>query len=78
MLRKFHDENWQQKLAQADIECQASQCGSNKTIKRWFVGTITVACIRERVYSQTDTITLVCLLRDGNDLYSYDESYFDL
>jgi hypothetical protein len=36
-----------------------------------------MGCIRERRYGTT-LVTLVCLLRDANDLYSYEESYFNL
>jgi hypothetical protein len=76
MLRKFTDEGWEQKLSA--FEYTPKPCGEHKTIKTWHDGAITVGCIRERQYSPSQTVILVCLLRDGDDLYSYDESHFQL
>ena len=76
MLRKFIDEDWEQKLAM--FNCTIIPCGEHKTIKKWRYGTTTMGCTRERRYSPAQVTTLVCLLRDGNDLYSFDESYFTL
>jgi hypothetical protein len=72
MLRKFVSEGWDKKLAQ--FPCLTSPCGPNKIIKRWFAGSVTAACVRERTYG-SETVTLICLLRDGDDIYSYDASY---
>jgi hypothetical protein len=76
LLQKFIDEGWEQKLS--GFHCSITPSGDHKTIKRWHDGPLTICCIRERQYSPSNTVLLVCLLRDENDLYSYDESYFTL
>jgi hypothetical protein len=76
MLRKFIDEQWEQKLAM--FTPSESHHGENKIVRMWHEGTITMGCIRIRQYSPSNVKTIVCLLRDGDDLYSYDECYFSL
>lgn len=72
MLSKLLEENWYQKLAK--YQCLITPCGRHKTIKRWFDGTTTMGCVREyRGSPGDDPAVVVCLLRDGNELYSYDE-----
>jgi hypothetical protein len=74
MLRKFNDEGWEQKLS--SYQSSSSHHGENKIVTIWRDGSTTMGCIRVRQYAPDNVKTLVCLLRDGDDLYSYDESYF--
>jgi hypothetical protein len=73
MLCKFIGEHWEEKLALCD--CTISPIDHNKTIKRWFAGNVTMGCIRAY---KNNPDPLVCFLRDGDDLYSYDEAYFTI
>jgi hypothetical protein len=76
MLRKFEDERWEHKLSSFTLSEPAQ--GDNKTLRMWHDGQILMGCVRERRYTPFNVKTLVCFLRDGDDLYSYDESYFSV